>query len=460
MSKRYINRGAHVWLTIRHWQRQILFWAGAICIGVAAVQFARGSEAANSLFHRLLEYSPYLPLVITPVGLALVAWVTRRYFPGSQGSGIPQTIAALKMPDSESRDTVLSLKLALAKIPLTLVGLMAGASVGREGPTVQIGASFMHYLGKLARFSKVELDRGLILAGGAAGVAAAFNTPLAGVVFAIEEMSRSFEEKTSGVVLTAVILAGVTSVAMLGNYTYFGYTSASLDIDNGWLAVLACGVMGGVLGGLFSRILIASAKGLPGKAGKFIKQRPIAFAALCGFLLAVIGLLSNSTTYGTGYQEAQKIISGTATLPDSYGILKMLASIISYISGIPGGIFAPSLAIGAGFGSNIASIFPATPGGAIILLGMVAYFSGVVQAPITAFVIVMEMTDNHEMVIPLMASAIIATVTSRMICHTPLYKTLADNFMNRTAAAAMPTVQTLPENPVESEKTTEQKTSV
>lgn len=438
MTKRYINRGARVWLTLRHWQRQILFWTGAICIGIAAVQFARGSEAANQLFHRFLEYSPYLPLIITPAGLALVAWITRRYFPGSQGSGIPQTIAALKMNDSTSRDSVLSLRIALAKIPLTLIALLSGASIGREGPTVQIGASFMHFLGKFARFPKVEIERGLILAGGAAGVAAAFNTPLAGVVFAIEEMSRSFEEKTSGVVLTAVILAGMTSVAMLGNYTYFGYTSASLDINNGWLAILACGLMGGLLGGSFSRILIASARGIPGKVGHLIKQHPIAFAATCGFILALLGLLSDSSTYGTGYQEAQKIISGTATLPDSYGILKFFATIISYISGIPGGIFAPSLAIGSGFGSNIASFFPSTPGGAVILLGMVAYFSGVVQAPITAFVIVMEMTDNHEMVIPLMASAIIASVTSRMICHTPLYKTLADNFLIRNTAALPP----------------------
>lgn len=438
MSKRYINRGAHVWLSFRHWKRQLLFWTGAVCVGAAAVFFALGSEKANQLFHHFIEISPYLPLIIAPAGLALVAYITRRFFSGAQGSGIPQTIAALKMQGNESRESLLSLRIAIAKIPLTLIALLSGASVGREGPTVQIGAAIMHTLGKLARFPRVEIEKGLILAGGAAGVAAAFNTPLAGVVFAIEEMSRSFEEKTNGIVLTAVILAGITSIAMLGNYTYFGHTSSSLNLDNGWIAVLSCGFLGGILGGIFSRTLIASARGIPGRIGLFIKQRPIVFAAICGFVLALIGLLSGSTTYGTGYQEARQIISGEASLPGSYGILKMLATIVSYISGIPGGIFAPSLAIGAGMGSNLASLMPYAPTGAIVLLGMVAYFSGVVQAPITAFVIVMEMTDNHDMVIPLMAASIIASVTSRMICHTPLYKALSDNFLHH--ASSLPTM--------------------
>ena len=169
-----------------------------------------------------------------------------------------------------------------------------------------------------------------------------------------------------------------------------------------------------------------------------MKERPVAFAAICDFVLAIIGLLSGNTTYGTGYQEAQHIISGEVALPESYGILKMLATIVSYISGIPGGIFVPSLAIGAGMGSNLAEFMPYAPASAVVLLGMVAYFSGVVQAPITAFVIVMEMTDNHDMVIPLMAAAIIASVTSRMVCHTPLYKALAENFLRRANVTSAP----------------------
>ena len=410
-------------------------------VGVAAVLFAIASEQVNTLFHRATGISMFLPLVICPVGLALVAWLTRRYFPGTEGSGIPQTIAALKLEDGTARRGLLSMRIAVSKVFLTLLALLSGASVGREGPTVQIGASIMHALGGFTRFPRHEMERGLILAGGAAGVAAAFNTPLAGIVFAIEEMSRSFEQRTSGTVLTAVIIAGIASIGFLGNYTYFGHTAASLDMAHGWIAVLACGVLGGLLGGLFSRILVAASQGLPGRWGVLRRERPIHFAALCGLVLAVIGLLSASTTYGTGYHEAKQILEGTETLPASYGILKLVATIVSYLSGIPGGIFAPSLAIGAGLGANIADLLTGTPAGAVAIVGMVAYFSGVVQAPITAFVIVMEMTDNHDMVIPLMAASLIASGVSRLICRKPLYKALAEKFL---AAPAAPPAQEEP----------------
>jgi H+/Cl- antiporter ClcA len=279
------------------------------------------------------------------------------------------------------------------------------------------------------------MEKGLVLAGGAAGVAAAFNTPLAGVVFAIEEMSRSFEHRTSGTILTAVIVAGVTSLAFLGNYAYFGHTSASLDLNRGWIAVLVCGVAGGLLGGLFSRILIASARGLPGRLGGLARARPVLFAALCGLALAVIGIASGDTSYGTGYYEARQLLEGTGHLPETYGLFKMLATIVSYVSGIPGGIFAPSLAVGAGFGANLAALMPYASPSAIIVLGMVAYFAGVVQAPITAFVIVMEMTDNHTMVLPLMAASLLASATSRLVCSKPLYKALAEGFLKRAKPA-------------------------
>lgn len=399
-----------------------------------AILFARGSEYANGLFHRAVMVSPWFALLIAPLGLAAVAYITHRFFPGSQGSGIPQTIAALHMRHAASRDAVLSPRIAIGKIFLTFLGLASGASVGREGPTVQIGASIMHALGGWARFSRIEIERGLILAGGAAGIAAAFNTPLAGIMFAIEEMSGSFERRTSGTVLTAVIVAGITSLAVMGNYAYFGHTAAGLDFNRGWIAVLVCGVAGGLLGGMFSRGLIyASSAGLSGKAGVFMRKRPVLFAAFCGFVLALIGLLSGGTTYGTGYHEARHILEGTGTLTPAYGVLKMLATIVSYLSGIPGGLFAPSLAVGAGFGANLAAILPYAPAGAVITLGIVAYFAGVVQAPITAFVIVMEMTDDHAMLLPLMTTALLASAMSRLVCRRPLYKALAKNFLQRTS---------------------------
>ncbi|MBW4055656.1 MAG: chloride channel protein [Proteobacteria bacterium] len=418
--------------SVHVWRRRMVFWGGAVAVGFVAVFFSISSEYANRLFQWMLEYSPILPLFITPLGLALVVYITRRFFPGSQGSGIPQSIAAIAMTNDDDRKKVLSLRIAFGKIALTLSALLVGASVGREGPTVQIGSAIMYSLSRFARFSRLEVERGLILAGGAAGIAAAFNTPLAGIVFAIEEMSRSFEERTSGNTMTAVVIAGVISLGFMGNYSYFGHTSISLPLNLSWLAAIICGVAGGVAGGIFSLTVISfTTKGLPGRVGDIIKNSPVLFAGICGLLLALIGLASGGHTYGTGYSEAKGIIEGTSNLPYSYGILKMLATIVSFLSGIPGGIFAPCLSIGAGFGVNLAGIMPFAPVGAVVILGMVAFFSGVVQAPITAFVIVMEMTDNHTMILPLMASSFIAYAVSSRICPKPLYKTMAEGFISR-----------------------------
>ena len=414
-------------LSPRAWRRRLVFWCGGLAVGVAAVVMAIAADAVQAAFRDVIGWSPYLALVITPAGLALCVAITRRFFPGSQGSGIPQAIAARRFSDAPSRTRLLSLRLAAGKILLTLLGLLVGASAGREGPTVQVGASIMHSVGRVWS-GKYQ---GLILAGSAAGVAAAFNTPLAGIVFAIEEMSRSFEQRTSGLVLTTVIIAGIASLALLGNYTYFGHTGASLVRLQDWAAVPLCGVAGGLLGGLFSTVVVAFGRGLPGRAGETIRRHPVLFAALCGLLVAGIGIASGGTTYGTGYAQARHLVEAGDGVPQSFGILKFLATVLSTVSGIPGGIFSPSLAVGAGLGANVASLLPGTPVGAVILLGMVGYFAGVVQAPITAFVIVLEMTDNQAMAVPLMLSAVIAFGTARLFGAPAIYHALAESFLPR-----------------------------
>ncbi|HHJ18177.1 MAG TPA: chloride channel protein [Gammaproteobacteria bacterium] len=427
----HLRRSGKALLSRDAWKIRVLLWSGAILVGLVASAFAISSEYADNWFHQLIEISPYAPFIICPLGLVLVSWLTRRFVPGAQGSGIPQSIAALQITEHTSRTALLSFRIAIGKIFLTLLGLLSGASIGREGPTVHIGAAIMFSLGRFARFPHDYMDKGLILAGGAAGIAAAFNTPLAGIIFAVEEMGRSFEERTSGVLLTAVFLAGVTAIAIQGNYTYFGSTSAILETSQFLMPVLVCGVVGGLLGGLFSTTLIQGSR----RIAPLMKRRPVTVAIVCGLGIAGAGFLSGNTAFGTGYQEAEAIITGASTLPESYPLMKMLATLLSYLSGIPGGIFAPSLATGAGVGAEIASWMPGLPVSAIVILGMVGYFTGVVQTPITAFVIVMEMTDNHGLLLPLMATAFIAYITSRFVCPEPIYRVLALNFLPELHAA-------------------------
>ena len=288
------------------------------------------------------------------------------------------------------------------------------------------------------KVSGMGREPGLILAGSAAGIAAAFNAPLAGIVFAIEEMSRSFEQRVSSLVLIAVILSGIAAQTVLGNGTYFGGTSAVLPGPESWAVVVTAGVIGGILGGTFSRLVIVLTRRLPAVFGGAIWRYPVAFAAACGLALAIIGIAGGNTTYGTGYEQARDALQGAGHLGWAFAPLKLLATLISSISGIPGGLFSPSISVGAGIGSALSTIFPSTPAGAVVLLGMVGYFAGVVQAPITAFVIVMEMTNDQAMLIPLMASAVIAYGVSRLLCPEALYHALADRYRDPPPPVAEP----------------------
>jgi H+/Cl- antiporter ClcA len=312
---------------------------------------------------------------------------------------------------------------------LTIAALACGASVGREGPTVQIGASIMYSLGRFIRLPAAGLNRGLILAGGAAGVAAAFNTPLAGVVFAIEELSRSFEERSAGVIFVTVVLAGVTSVALTGDYAYFGSTNSALTGVHGWVAVPVCGVIGGLAGGLFARLMLAVRFGIPRLLALHPRLKTLHIALMCGVVVAVLGWWSDGQVFGTGYEEARAMLQEGQAPGLWYPLQKTLATLASYVAGFPAGIFAPSLAVGAGLGGTLSHFLTATPLGTLVVLTMASYFAGVVQAPLTALVIVGEMIGDRSLTLPLMAVVLIGRGSSALVCRESLYQTLARPFM-------------------------------
>ncbi|WP_297358442.1 chloride channel protein [Thauera sp.] len=425
------RRYALPWLSLRRWRVRLLLVGAALLAGLIAIAFAIGAELAIATHAGLVRERPWLTLLIAPAGFGLLAWISRRFFPGTEGSGIPQAIAASMSDDGRVRRQLLSLRIALAKVFLTLGGLLSGASVGREGPSVQIGASVMHLLASRKRHRRIASSRDLIVAGSGAGIAAAFNTPLGGIMFAIEEMCRYRAFQANSTTLTAVIFAGLMSLAVLGNYTYFGRTPASLGWPDGIWPVLACGVAGGLLGGIFTRVLVASSRGLPGRLGVIADGQPVAFAAMCGLLTALIGLASGGLTYGTGYAESKAALEGSATLPAAFTLMKMAVIWLVFISRIPGGIFAPALAVGAGLGADVALLLPGEHDAAMLVLGMVAFLAAMTQTPITSFVIVMEMTANHAMLLPLMATAVVAHGVARSVAPVPLYHALSHPWLRR-----------------------------
>jgi len=415
------------------WKTRLIFWGGAILVGVVAAIFALLGDKGDHFYRDIYSENPWLSFAVTPVGLMLIVWLTRKFFSGAEGSGIPQTLIAIEgRGGKELAAQLLSFRIAIGKVLLTVMGLFSGASIGREGPTVHLGAAIMYSLGKYVHLPATYLERGLIMTGGGAGIAAAFNTPIAGIIFAIEEMARSFDRRNSAMILTGVILAGMTAIYVhQDNYNYYGTSPVNIDFSWVWLGVVVCGIVGGLLGGTFSYVLINGSRILR----PLVQRHYLLVAGACGLVIALAGILSGGQAFGTGYLEAKQIVSCTGS--DScavetglmYPVYKILATVASYLSGIPGGIFAPSLASGAGLGSDLAALFPPELASTIVILGMVGYFSGVVQTPITAFVIVMEMTNNQDLVLALMATSLIASGASKLVCRKPIYFALAENFM-------------------------------
>ena len=404
-------------------RRRLATGTGAVLLALAALAFARLADWAQLTFAHISNDFPRAPLVLTPIIFALVAFVTQRWASEARGSGIPQIIAAAQKPQSELTSRLANLRVAFSKMLLTVLMLLGGASVGREGPTVQLSAGIMVWIHRILR---VPITAGVLIAGGAAGVAAAFNTPLAGVAFAIEELAAAYEQRVTLLVMAAVMISGLTMIAVAGDYVYFGVLRGSITFRETAELAPAVGVVGGLAGGLFSRILLHFSKAKSGWAS-ICKRRPVMFAAACGVVVALVGLSSGGTSWGTGYAPARTLVEG-GHLTWWFGPGKFVASICTALSGTPGGIFSPSLAIGAGVGNAMAGLFPGSPTSAIALLGMAAYFVGVVRAPLTAVIILMETTASRSMILPLFATALIADATSALINPERVYHGLSKSF--------------------------------
>jgi H+/Cl- antiporter ClcA len=409
-------------------RRRLALMGGAVLVGLAAIAFAWAADEASEAFQRLARANRWLPLLLTPVGFAALAWITRSAAPFAGGSGIPQVIAATQLPEKVGR-CLIDLRTALLKVALTIAGLLVGASVGREGPTVQISAAI---LARVHALLNVPLRASVMVAGGAAGVAAAFNTPLAGICFAIEELASAYEQRMTLLVITAVIISGMVSLGLAGDYVYFGAVAAHLPLQSAIPIALLAGLMGGASGGLFARLALGAARSHNGFTD-WMRANPILFASGCGLVVAAIGV-ATGLTWGTSYEPARQLITG-GHHPLWFAPAKFVSTLATSISGIPGGIFAPSLATGAGFGNLLRWIFPDDQASAVVLLGMVAYFTGVVRAPLTAVIIISETTGSRGFMLPLLGAALVADWAAQRVCKDRLYHGLSRNFLDRAKAA-------------------------
>ncbi|MHB8346795.1 MAG: chloride channel protein [Acidiferrobacterales bacterium] len=419
----------------RGWQNYGVLWVGSVIVGLLAVLFSDWTNRALALFLGWIAGRAWLALLIAPAFTAAGVWATRRWFYGSEGSGIPQVIAALHAPPDPKRGSRLfGLRVIVGKIGIGLLGMLGGLTLGREGPTVHIGASVMYEMRRFYPRVSVRTERLLLLAGAAAGLSGAFNTPLAGILFAIEELSRSFEIRTSGVLIVSIVVSGLVSLALAGNYLYFGQITAPGIYPVAFaLPVLAAAVVCGLAGAAFNLLILRQLKWIPARLLSWRDRSPLVWGAALGVLVAVIGIATGGETWGSGYGQARHLLMNQGVQVGwFYPIAKLVSMILSYITGLPGGLFSPSLSIGAGFGHWVSYWFGQYPQSALVAVCMVGYLSAVTQSPLTSFVIVMEMINGTGLIIPLMATALISSRIAGFFSG-PLYEELAhQKYFGRT----------------------------
>lgn len=389
--------------------------------------FLQVSDYAQHSFKSLINNTPYLSFIITPIIFTGVVYIAKYYCHYVQGSGIPQLIAATDSRNKSIRDQLLSFRIALGKIGFIFLAMLGGAPIGIEGPSIHIGGSIFYGFNRFLKLNRKFLIHALIAIGGSAGLIVAFNAPIAGVLFAYEEIGRKL--KKQALVLIAIVSAVVYWFAVIyrGNSAYLtDLSSHSFDLALIWQLV-PLAIIAGVLGGLFSKLTLY----LINKFISHSKARVITIALFLGVIIAVFNYLSQGQIAGSGHNEVLQILNNK-TLGLDFVVMKYFATLVSFASTIPGGVFMPSISIGAGIGSEAAGLYTQIDTQVIIMMAMIAYLSAVVRAPLTAAFVILEMTLSLHLLIPGLVVAFIANFVSKQIFTQPIYEALADNYVKLT----------------------------
>ena len=366
--------------------------------------------------------APWRRLLFPVAGSLSIGYLLYRYFPNARGSGVPQTKAALF-----AREGRITLRTVLGKFFCTSATLASGIPLGREGPAVQVGAGIGSVLGRLLGLGSEQV-KNLIPVGAAAAIAAAFNTPLAAVVFSLEEIMGDLHAPVMGAVVLASATAWMVLRVFLGNQPLFKVPQYQLVHPAEFAVYAVLGVAGGLVSVAFTRLLL-------GLRARFLRlpEKTIWFQPVAGGLL--VGLMGwfVPQVMGVGYGYVGDALNGRMALNLMLllVVLKLLAVTTSYASGNAGGIFGPSLFIGAMLGGSVGTLahhllpaYTATPG-AYALVGMGAVFAGIVRAPLTSVLMIFEMTQDYAVIVPLMIANLVSLFIASRLQEEPIYEALA-----------------------------------
>lgn len=410
------------------------FWMASLITGLIAVGYAQLFLLTENYLTRILGWHNWLIFLMSPLCF-LFAWLIVQLFaPNAKGSGIPQVMAAIELsgPANDHRlNKLLSLRIIITKIASSLLMVLGGGAIGREGPTIQIAGSVFRIINKWIPASWPKLSKqSFILTGAAAGLAAAFNTPLGGVVFAMEELARIHIRFFRTALFSAVIIAGLTAQGFLGPYLYLGYPEVKGLHYQIFAAVALTAVLSGMLGALMSKIILVIMKW----TRKFSKWKWACFVLLAGLSIAALAFFVNDKILGSGKELMnQTLFSAQKNVTWQTVLMRIIGPIISFNTGASGGIFAPSLAAGAAVGGYITQLFDFTGANAniLILSGMVGFLTGVTRTPFTSAILVLEMTDRHSVIFHLLLAAMLSNIAALVVDRRSLYEQLKKNYLGQ-----------------------------
>ncbi len=412
-------------------QNAVLLLA-ALISGLAAVLYAQLFKYCEGLFRTTMDTKREYVFALTPIFFLVAWWIVYKFSKESSGSGIPQVLASNEFDDNgihkRQIKRFLSFRVLVVKTISSVICVIGGGAIGREGPTIQISASIFYIFGqKVKKYLPESRSHLWIISGASAGLAAAFNTPLGGIIYAIEELGAAHFNRIRTILLAAIIISGLIALWLSGNYLYLGFPKIGTEGISILPMAAFVGIIAGLAGGLFSSILFTLAK----KRSRIKAPRKLAFiAVLCGFLMAAM-IYWDPRASGSGLENLNEFLFHGKHADAELVLFRFFGTMISYLSGAAGGIFSPSLTIGGSLGGYIAQLFGSPDQNILILLGMIGFLTGVTKTPFTSFILVVEMTNKHSAIFPMMVTALLALIFSNTIHKQSFYERMKDLYLEK-----------------------------
>jgi H+/Cl- antiporter ClcA len=450
----YLEKAYQLFLEQARHERSftLVFIVAAFLMSSIIVFYGVLFRACEELYRSFLMVHPLAVFFITPV-LLLVSWHLVRYFaPFAGGGGIPQVMVAIDMhQDEKMRPYVaemMSIRTAVVKIISSCIAVMGGGALGNEGPSVHISACVFYSIYRVYNKVQTKLDHKIwVVTGSAAGLAATFNTPLGGIVYAIEELGSQHFSKVKTALLIAILIAGVTSQAMLGTYLYFGTpTTYAVTLKSSVLVVIfSCFIGWG--GALFGEALAWAQRKRKQIKGYW---KNIFFLLALSYLMAIFIYL-DPHALGSGKEYINHLLFKKEEFTPVTPFLRIAGNFVIGVMGVAGGIFAPAFAMGAGLGRLLIEVFSNfviydEHRNLFALCGMISFLTGMTRAPFTSFILVLEMTDRHNAVLAMMLSAIVSSFVSQQVSPDGIYEKTKEDIIHGLQKSIAPSQPATSEN--------------